>query len=79
MLTLRQLKGYLQTHPAASLAELSVALKEEPSLVRMMLQHFISKGQVKVCMKTPKCGTQCQQCPTAQVQWFEWQACTESL
>ncbi len=72
MLTLSQLKTYLRGKPMVTVQEISISLQEDVQLVTMMLQHFINKGQVKICPRKPQCGTQCQKCSFAQTQFYEW-------
>lgn len=72
MLTLSQLKQYLRQKQQTTLPEMSVALKEERDVVEMMLQYFVAKGQVRVCAKTPLCGTKCNDCGFARTMLYEW-------
>lgn len=72
MLSLRELKSYLQTHPRLSLAELSLALSEDQLMLQMMLQHFINNGHVKIRRRKANCGVSCQQCHFAVTDCYEW-------
>ena len=72
MLTLSKLKQHLTHKGITTLPEISITFGEERSVVEMMLQHFINKGQLKICRKTPKCGTQCNQCTFAETSLYEW-------
>ena len=61
-----------QQSQAMSLMEMSTKLKVQPEILRDMLALLIRKGQVRMCMKTPRCGTQCSQCSLAVMEMYEW-------
>jgi len=44
----------------------------EPETMRCMLAHWVRKGCIRQCMKTPACGTQCFKCNVAVTEIYEW-------
>ncbi len=72
MISLIDLKAYLQENPNTSLAQLSIHYQEEAGFVEHMLQHFIRKGQLRTSTLTPKCGTKCTDCDPNSTTLFEW-------
>ncbi len=69
---LSDIKNYLKTQGQQNLAQLSHRFKVEPGVLKEMLALLERKGQVRLCMKTPKCGTQCSQCSVMVTQLYEW-------
>lgn len=67
-----ELKQYLQNTKAASLSELVQRFNTEPALLRDMLGHWIRKGRVRQCAKTPSCGSKCQKCSVLVTELYEW-------
>ena len=72
MISLVELKAYLQARQQFSLAELSIHYQEDAGFVEHMLQHFIRKGQLRSRSLTPKCGTKCTDCDPSSTTLFEW-------
>ncbi len=56
----------------ASLSSLCVYFNRDPNVLRDMLSHWVRKGKVRQCMKTPKCGVKCNQCSIAATEIYEW-------
>lgn len=69
---LSDIKRHLQNKGQQSLLELSRTFNIQSAVVQDMLAVLIRKGQVRVCMKTPRCGTQCSQCSALVTQNYEW-------
>lgn len=70
---LSKLKHYLCQEGMANVQELSQHLGvDDPGIVRAMMQRWLDKGRVRRFIKTPQCGTQCQQCAPASVECYEW-------
>lgn len=69
---LSDIKQYLQQQKMLSLAELSQQFQTDAETMHNMLGVLIRKGQVRRCAKTPSCGTTCNQCILATVQFYEW-------
>lgn len=69
---LLELKNYLMRVKLASLSSLSAYFNCEADLLRHMLEHWIRKGCVRKCLRTPACGTQCGQCSEFATEIYEW-------
>ena len=69
---LLDMKKHLQDQSSSSVLELALKFKLQPEIVKEMLSVLVRKGQVRICMKTPKCGTQCTQCSTLTTEIYEW-------
>lgn len=69
---LSNIKQYLQHQPGQTVLELSRQFQIEVNVLREMLALLIRKGQVRQCMKTPRCGTKCQQCSVLTTEMYEW-------
>lgn len=71
-MSLLDLKLHLQQTKISSMFELSNRFNCDPALLRDKLQHWIRKGRVKVCTKTPRCGTICQSCSPLLTEMYQW-------
>jgi hypothetical protein len=71
-LGLLELKHYLVQVKITSLASLSRYFNCDAELLRQMLTHWIRKGQVRHCRKTPNCGVKCMQCNPLLTEIYEW-------
>lgn len=69
-----ELKQRLQQQQTMSLFEMMSALNLKPDVLRDMLAILERKGQVRRCMKTPRCGTKCQKCSVFVTELYEWVA-----
>jgi hypothetical protein len=69
---LSDIKQHLQQQKMLSLAELSQQFQTDAQTMHNMLGVLIRKGHVRQCTKTPSCGTACNQCVLATVQFYEW-------
>jgi putative ferrous iron transport protein C len=72
MMSLLEIKKYLMQVRITSLSSISVYFNAEPSLLRQMLSHWIHKGCVRQCQKTPSCGTSCGKCSPLVTEIYEW-------
>ena len=66
MLTLSQLKKYIEQQKRVSKNALCLLFKETPELVETLLQHLERKGLIKLdegCYSN--CGSRCSTCPIA--------------
>ena len=72
MVKLHDLKSHLQTQKRASLASMVVLFNEDALTLEQMLQHFVLRGQARVCRLTSQCGKTCHQCPVADTIAYEW-------
>jgi putative ferrous iron transport protein C len=71
-MNLLEIKNYLMRVKIASLSSLSTYFNCDSELLRNMLNHWIRKGCVRRCQKTPACGSQCHQCPVQATELYEW-------
>lgn len=72
MLTLQQLKTYLQDNGQTTLAKLSTYFQEEPNQIMLMAQHYISKNKIFCERKTLNCGSKCNSCFSSQLVKLSW-------
>ena len=71
-MSLMEIKKYLMQVRITSLSSICVYFNAEPALLRQMLSHWIRKGCVRQCAKTPACGTSCGKCSPALTEIYEW-------
>ena len=71
-MTLIEIKQHLAQVKIASLNALCAYFHSDPLLTQSMLAHWVRKGCVRKCMKTPACGQQCFKCNVAITEIYEW-------
>ncbi|MCC2666452.1 MAG: hypothetical protein K0R24_828 [Gammaproteobacteria bacterium] len=71
-MSLLEIKRYLSEVKMASLSSLCTYFNCDSMLLRQMLAHWIRKGKVRQCLKTPKCGVKCQECSPLLTEIYEW-------
>lgn len=71
-MSLIDIKNHLMQVKVATLTSLCLLFKVRPETMRAMMSHWINKGKVRHCMKTPACGSQCFKCPQASTEVYEW-------
>lgn len=71
-MSLLALKQHLMCVRVATLGSLCRLFNAEPDTVRGMMTHWVRKGCVRQCLKTPACGSRCAQCPAADTEVYEW-------
>jgi hypothetical protein len=71
---LLDIKNYMMKVRMASLSSLCIYFNSEANVLRDMLAHWVRKGNLRQCMKTPKCGVKCGQCSVPQTEIYEWVA-----
>lgn len=71
-MTLVDIKQHLMQVKVTTLTNLCLLFKRDADTLRSMLQHWIRKGSVRLCLKTPACGSRCFKCPTAATEIYEW-------
>lgn len=71
-MSLIAIKHHLMQVKMATLDSLCAIFRSEPETLRCMLSHWIRKGKVRQCMKTPACGSQCGKCPGRVTEIYEW-------
>jgi putative ferrous iron transport protein C len=76
---LSDIRNYLKIRHSSSLFELSREFDVEAGALRDMLMILVKKGQVRICAKTPRCRTQCQQCSELVTEMYEWVGSTKYL
>lgn len=64
------LRGYLQSRPSVSLAELSRHFHQPEAVIQGMLSHWVRKGRVAVMRAS--CADHCGQC-AGETEWYRWQ------
>lgn len=69
---LLELKKYLMQVKISSLSSLCTYFNCDSESARGMLGHWIRKGCVRMCTKTPACGTKCVQCSPLKTEIYEW-------
>lgn len=74
-MSLIDIKRYMMQVKVASLSSLSLVFNTDPETLRCMLSHWIRKGKVRQCLKTPACGSKCFKCPSATTEMYEWLDC----
>ncbi len=72
MMTLIGLKKYMMKVKVANLFNISTYFDADPDLVRCQLQHWMNKGCVVKCTKTPNCGTKCGKCAVIMTEIYQW-------
>lgn len=72
MISLIELKSYIEKLRMASLQVVSKHFNADPEFIRCMLSHWVNKGCIRYSKKTTKCGTTCTQCATALTEIYEW-------
>ena len=66
------IKHYLSVKKTAHLKELSLHFNQPPDVMRLMLQHWIRKGQIQAGPKPAGCGVQCHACKPEIAEVYEW-------
>ena len=69
---LLELKDYLVHHRVANLEEMARHFRQEPELMRILLQHWVRKGKVVQRPKPSGCGSRCTQCDPKNAEIYEW-------
>ncbi|MBA3660799.1 MAG: hypothetical protein H0W64_03655 [Gammaproteobacteria bacterium] len=71
-MSLLAIKNHMLHVRIATLASLCTLFNAKPETIRCLLRHFIAKGKIRVCQKTPACGSKCSKCPVADTEMYEW-------
>ena len=71
-MSLVEIKQHFLQVRMASLQNLSIYFNKDPETLRPMLQHWVGKGCLKVCQKTPACGKSCGACVPSTTEIYEW-------
>lgn len=69
---LAEIKQFLKAKGPHSALQLANQFNMQANALQPMLALLVRKGQLRVCLKTPRCGTQCSQCSVLQTQIYEW-------
>ncbi len=69
---LLDIKNYMMQVRIASLSSLCIYFNSEANILRDMLAHWVRKGKMRQCMKTPNCGVKCGKCSVLQTEIYEW-------
>ena len=73
-MSLLDIKQHLMKVRIASLSSISVYFNTERDTLRHMLSHWVRKGCVRQCLKTPACGSSCGKCSPLLTEIYEWVA-----
>ncbi len=71
-MSLLDIKQHMMKVRIATLGALCLLFNKDADTVRCLLSHWIRKGNIRQCQKTPACGTCCAKCPTAVTEMYEW-------
>lgn len=71
-MSLLDIKQHMMKVRMASLASLCHLFGAEPETIRCMLKHWMVKGKIRQCSKTPACGSKCFKCETTITEIYEW-------
>lgn len=71
-MSLVDIKQHMMEVKMATLGSLCTQFKTDADTLRCMLQHWIRKGRMKQCVKTPACGSKCFKCPASAIELYEW-------
>lgn len=71
MLSLVELRQYLQNHAKVTIPQLCHTFNESADFIQQMLDHFIRKGQVTSCPIGGKCHTCTSKCQLHSVMIYE--------
>ncbi len=71
-MNLLAIKQHMTQVKMATLSSLCRLFNAEPDNMRCLLSHWMKKGNIRLCLKQPACGTQCVKCPSATTEIYEW-------
>ena len=71
-MNLLSIKQYLSAVKVSTLGNLCRAFATDPDTMRCMMQHWLRKGNVRQCLRTPHCGSSCFQCAATFIEMYEW-------
>ena len=71
-MTLVAIKAHMMTVKMSTLSHLCQVFRADAEQLRCMLQHWIRKGKMRQCKKTPACGSRCFNCPSETIEIYEW-------
>lgn len=71
-MNLLDIKSHMMQVKMASLSSLCVYFNCDSGVLRDMLSHWVRKGKLRQCMKTPQCGVKCSQCSPLVTEIYEW-------
>lgn len=71
-MSLIEIKSYMVRVRMASLASLCAFFQTDPDTLRCLLAHWVRKGNIRQCQKTPACGSKCFKCPILSTEIYEW-------
>lgn len=71
-MNLLDIKHHMMQVRITSLSSLCVYFNGDAGVLRDMLAHWVRKGKIRQCMKTPQCGVKCGQCSPLLTEIYEW-------
>jgi DNA-binding MarR family transcriptional regulator len=69
---LSDIKSYLQQRGQATLADIAIHVDAEPAAVSGMLEQWVRKGRVERRKVEAACGTSCNRCDPAAMEFYIW-------
>lgn len=71
-MSLLDIKKYLMQVRIVSMSGLVAYFNAKPEVLRDMLGHWMRKGCLRQCQKTPACGSSCFKCDPLMTEIYEW-------
>ena len=71
-MSLLDIKQHMKQVKIATLASLCHFFNKDQELVRIMMKHWVKKGCIRQCMKTPACASRCFKCEVKDIEIYEW-------
>ncbi len=71
-MSLLDIKQHMMSVKMASLGNLCALFGADPDTMRCFLGHWMQKGKIRQCPKTPACGSKCFKCPAMATEYYEW-------
>lgn len=71
-MNLLDIKSHMMQVRMASLSSLCVYFNSDAEVLRGMLSHWVRKGKMRQCSKTPQCGVKCGKCSPLLTEIYEW-------
>lgn len=71
-MSLLDIKQHMLQVKMATLGNLCQVFRVEPDHLRFLLSHWMRKGKIRLCTKTPACGSRCFKCPATVTEIYEW-------
>jgi len=73
-MSLLNIKQHMMQVKIATLGSLCKRFSVTPDFMRCMLTHWLRKGTIRLCPKTPVCQQTCFKCNELATEIYEWSA-----